>query len=156
MFVLFFLFWLILNGRVTLEIVIFGIVISAGVYLFTCFFMDFSPKKDLFLIKRIPLIIAYFIVLIVEIIKANIAMARFIFHPEILAEPVIVKLDVDLKTRFARTVLADSITMTPGTITTEIDGGAFCVHCYDKSFAEGLEECIFVRLLRRMEKNYEY
>ena len=155
MFVLFFLFWIILNGRITLEITIFGIVISAAIYLFICIFMDYSPKKDLFLVKKIPLVIAYVAVLIKEIIKANITMARFIFNREIIAEPVLVHFDSDLKTRLARTVLADSITITPGTITVEMDDGSFCVHCYDKSMAEGIEESIFVRLLRRMEKNYD-
>ena len=154
MFILFFLFWIILNGRITLEITIFGIVISAALYLFICFFMDYSPKKDLFLLKKIPLIIAYIAVLIIEIIKANITMARFIFNREIIAEPVLVRFDADLRTRLARTVLADSITITPGTITVEMDDASFCVHCYDKSMAEGINESIFVRLLRRMEKNY--
>lgn len=155
MFVLFFLFWIILNGRITLEITIFGIVISAAIYLFICIFMDYSPKKDLFLVKKIPLVIAYVAVLIKEIIKANITMARFIFNREIIAEPVLVHFNSDLKTRLARTVLADSITITPGTITVEMDDGSFCVHCYDKSMAEGIEDSIFVRLLRRMEKNYD-
>ena len=155
MFVLFFLFWIILNGRITLEITIFGIVISAAIYLFICIFMDYSPKKDLFLVKKIPLVIAYIAVLIREIIKANITMARFIFNREIIAEPVLVHFNSDLKTRLARTVLADSITITPGTITVEMDDGSFCVHCYDKSMAEGIEDSIFVRLLRRMEKNYD-
>ena len=154
MLVLFFLFWIILNGRITPEITVFGIVISAAVYLFICFFMDYSPKKDLFLLKKIPLIIAYIAVLIVEIIKANITMARFIFNPEIMAEPVLVRFNTDLSSRLARTILADSITITPGTITVGMDDGSFCVHCYDKSMAEGIEESIFVRLLRRMEKNY--
>ena len=155
MFVLFFLFWLILNGRVTVEIIIFGIVISAGLYLFICFFMDYSPKKDLFLLRKIPLVFAYIVVLIVEIIKANITMARFIFNPEILAEPVLVRFNAGLSSRLARTILADSITITPGTITVEMEDGFFCVHCYDRSLAEGIDESIFVKLLKKLEKNYE-
>lgn len=152
MFVIFFVFWLILNGRVTTEIVIFGLAISAAMYLFICKFMDYSPGKDLFILKKLPLMIAYFFLLIKEIIKANVVMAGFIFRPQVLAEPALIKFRTDLTTRPAMVALANSITMTPGTITVELQDGNFCVHCYDKSMGEGIENSSFVRLLRRIEK----
>ena len=152
MLVIFFLFWLILNSRVTLEIVIFGIVIAAGMYAFVCIFTDYSPKKDLLILKKLPLFIAYIFILIIEIIKANIAMAGYIFRPQIIAEPEIIVFTTDLKSNSARVLLANSITMTPGTITLELKDGNFCVHCYDKSMGEGIDESIFVRMLRRIEK----
>ena len=151
MFILFFLFWLILNGRITAEIVVFGVVISAAVYAFICKFMDYRPADDLRLIKRLPLFIFYFLVLVKEIILANIAMAQYIFRPQILAEPAIVRFHPDLKSRWARVLLADSITLTPGTITVRMEDGEFWVHCYDKSMGEGLDESCFVRLLRKLE-----
>ena len=152
MLIVFFLFWLILNGRVTLEIVIFGVVISAAMYAFICRFMDHSPGQDLFVLKRLPLVIAYVFVLIWEIIKANVVMAQYIFRPQIIAEPALVRFHSDLNTRLARVVLANSITMTPGTITVELTDGDFCVHCYDKSMGDGIDESVFVRLLRKIEK----
>ena len=45
MYVIFFLLWIIFNGRVTTEIVLFGLVISASLYWFICKFMDFSPRR---------------------------------------------------------------------------------------------------------------
>ena len=58
MFLLFFLAWVIFNGRITMEIVIFGLVIAAAVLAFVCKFMDYSIEKEkkfygkfLFLIK---------------------------------------------------------------------------------------------------------
>ena len=151
MFVLFFLFWLILNGRVTLEIVIFGVCISGAVYAFICRFMDYRPWMDLFLLKKLTLIIAFLFTLIREIVKANLTMARFIFSPQILPEPAIVEFQPDLHSRFARTLLADAITMTPGTITVEMTDSIFRVHCYDKTMGENLENSVFVNLLRRIE-----
>ena len=152
MYLLFFLFWLILNGRITLEIVIFGLVISAGLYAFTCKFMDYRPKVQLRLLCKAPLVIAYLFLLIKEIILANIAMAKFIFRPQVIAEPEIVTFRTDLQSNTARVVLANSITMTPGTITVRMEDGLYEVHCYDKSMGEGIEDSSFVRLLRRFEK----
>ena len=47
MVVLFFALWLIFNGRVTVEIVVLGLILSCAVYLFGVKFMGFSPKKEL-------------------------------------------------------------------------------------------------------------
>ncbi|MBQ8547563.1 MAG: Na+/H+ antiporter subunit E, partial [Lachnospiraceae bacterium] len=57
-----------------------------------------------------------------------------------------------LKTDLARTVLANSITLTPGTITVELTEDEFKVHCLDKEMAEGIEDSVFVRLLLKMER----
>ena len=56
-----------------------------------------------------------------------------------------------LKTDTARVVLANSITLTPGTITVTLEGDEFVVHCLDKELADGIENSVFVALLRRME-----
>ncbi len=44
MFFLFFFVWIILNGRITVEIVIFGLILSAVLFYFICRFMDYSMK----------------------------------------------------------------------------------------------------------------
>ena len=66
--------------------------------------------------------------------------------------PVIVQFRVPLKTRFTRVLLANSITLTPGTITTEIEDDILTVHCVDTVFSQGLESSSFVKMLERMEK----
>ena len=54
MVLLFFALWLIFNGRVTVEIVVLGILLSCAVYLFGVKFMDFSPKKELRYLRLMP------------------------------------------------------------------------------------------------------
>ena len=49
-------------------------------------------------------------------------------------------------------MLANSITLTPGTITVKLSGDEFSVHCLDKSLAVGLSDSIFVKLLMRIER----
>ena len=58
----------------------------------------------------------------------------------------------DLKSAPARIMLANSITLTPGTITVSLTGDEYVVHCLDKSLAEGINSSIFVTLLRRLER----
>ncbi len=152
MYVLFFLVWVIFNGQLTLEIAIFGAVIAGAMYWFLCRFLDYKPAYDLLFCKRAFLLIQYLITLIVEILKANVTVFKMIYSAEYELEPAIVHFKTDLKTTFARVLLADSITLTPGTITVALEGDEYTVHCLDKELAEDLDSSIFVKLLEKIEK----
>ena len=152
MLVVLFLLWLVFNGKVTLEIVLFGIGLSLAVYLFCWKFLEYSPKRELLALRLLPQGIGYFFVLIKEILAANFATISLIISPKYDVEPVLVTFCSGLKSDLAKTVLANSITLTPGTITVELTEDEFKVHCLDKDMAEGLADSVFVRLLKKMEE----
>ena len=151
MYLIFLAAWIIFNGAVTLEIVIFGVVISAAVFAFMCKFMDYSLKKELNVYKKSFAFIAYCILLIREIIKANLEIIPRILTIEEEMEPAIVKFHTKLKTDFTRMLLANSITLTPGTITIEMQGDEYTIHCLDTSLAEGLEDSEIEKALMKLE-----
>ncbi len=151
MVLLFFALWLIFNGRVTVEIVVLGIILSCVIYLFGVKFMDFSPKKELRYLRLMPRAIRYLVILLWEILKANFAVIRIILTPGREPSPLLCHFRVPLKTESARMILANSITLTPGTITVQMDGDEYVVHCLDQSFREGIEDSVFVHMLMEME-----
>lgn len=151
MFLLLFCVWVILNGRITMEICILGILVSAAVFAFLCRFLDYSVKKELLLFRLFPLFVRYLWVLVEEIVKANVCVLKIILSPELQPEPAVVYFDTRLKSGIARVMLADSITLTPGTITVSLEGNHYCVHCLDRELAQGLEDSVFVELLEEME-----
>lgn len=151
MFFVIFAVWLILNGKITAEICFFGIGISAALLFFMCRFMEYSLKKELLLFYLTPLLVRYFWVLVKEIVKANICVLRIILSPELQPEPAFVYFTTRLRSGMAKLLLANSITLTPGTITISVENDRFCVHCLDKELAEGMEESVFVDLLEEME-----
>ena len=151
MYIVFFALWIIFNGRITTEIVIFGLVIAAIMYAFICKFMDYSFKKELVYLKKIPYIIEYLYLLIKEIIKANFATMKLTLSSNYAIEPVLIHFESPVKTKTAKFLLANSITLTPGTITVSIVENEFTVHCLDKSLAEGIEDSEFVKILRKIE-----
>lgn len=155
MYTLFLAFWILLNGRITTEIVLFGVVIAAAVFAFTCKFLDFSIKKDFMLIKSAGLLIVFFFVLLREIAKANMDVLKLILSPRLQPEPAVVYFRSDLKTGIAKVMLANSITLTPGTMTVSIVDDVYCIHCLDKAFADGIEESVFVHLLRKLEEGWK-
>ncbi len=151
MFFLIFAVWLILNGKVTAEICLFGLGISAALIFFMCRFMDYSLKRELLLFRLAPFLVRYFWVLVEEIVRANVCVLRIILSPAMQPEPAFVYFETSLKGGMARTLLANSITLTPGTITVSVEGSRFCVHCLDMDLAAGMEESVFVKLLEEME-----
>ena len=148
---LFFIVWIIFNGRVTLEIVLFGIAISGLMFAFVCKFMDYSMEKERKFYKKFPLFCKYAVLLVKEIIKANLAVCYLILTRREVTEPVLVKVHTNLKTETARVILANSITLTPGTITVSLTEQELLVHCLDKSLSQGMEDSDFVRLLEQLE-----
>lgn len=151
MFLAFLLLWIIFNGKITLEILLIGLALSAVLFAFCCKFMNYSVSQDLRMYRLIPMACQYVIILIIEILKANRQVLYFITTPRYQVEPQIIHFTSRLKSEFARVVLANSITLTPGTITVNLEGNEFYVHCLDKEFAEGMEDSIFVELLEKME-----
>ena len=152
MFLIFFLSWIIFNGQITTEILIFGVVIAAAIFWFVCKFMDYSLKKELKLYRSAGFFLWYFLVLLKEIVFANIDVIKRVYTVEETMEPVIVKFRVNLKSDTARVILANSITLTPGTITVALEENEFTVHCLDESLAEGLESSVFVKMLEKFEE----
>ena len=151
MYILFLLLWIIFNGKVTTEIILFGLVIAGVVYAFCCKFMGYSPKRDWRILKKSGYILIYLGVLFREVVKANAATLKLILSPHVKVEPVIVRFRTDLRSRGARVLLANSITLTPGTITVSLKEDEYTVHCLDRRFSEGLSDGVFVKYLKKIE-----
>ena len=152
MFILFFAVWVLLNGRLDGQIAAFGLLISAAVYWFCCRFMHYSPKRDWDTVKRLPRLLTFFCVMLREIFRSAFALLPYIYGLK-EPDPAVVRFRADrLKTDMGRVFLANAITMTPGTITGDLDGeGVYLVHCLDRTMGEGLENSCFVEKLERWE-----
>lgn len=151
MYVLFLVLWIILNGQFTMEIFLFGVVIAAAMYAFVCKFMDYSFEKDIRIFRKLPYILLYILVLIREIIKSNISSIHLALSYRYEIDPVIVKFRTDLKSDTSKAILANSITLTPGTITVALEGDEFIVHALDIDLVKGIDDSVFIHMLRKME-----
>ena len=88
MLLLFFAAWIIFNGRITLEITLFGVVIAGVMFVFICRFMDYSPARERALYRKVPLLCLYALLLIKEIALANVTVCRMILTRREVMEPV--------------------------------------------------------------------
>lgn len=152
MYIVLFLLWVIFNGRFTVEIAAFGVVIVAAITWFMTKYLNYRLLAPSVAVRKTLQALKYFGILILEIIKANIQVIKIIVNMKYEVEPKIVRFRTTLKSNTAKTALANSITLTPGTITVNVVEDEFTVLCLDKDFSEGLEDSCFVKMLTKMEE----
>ena len=151
MYLLYFLLWVIFNGSLTLEIALIGIVVAGAVFAFTCAFMGHSIRREIALYRNMLYGIKYVVILVVEIVKANNYVMKMILTQREEVEPALVTFRTDLKTTTGRALLANAITLTPGTITVMLEEDHYLVHCLDRSLAPGMDSSSFVDMISHME-----
>jgi multicomponent Na+:H+ antiporter subunit E len=127
LFILTFLFWLLLTFEVSLGNLVAGALASLITsLLFSRYF--FTNVKKLIQPLRYFWLVVYLFIFTWECIKANFDVAYRVLHPAMPIKPGIVRVNTDLQSDFAKTMLANSITMTPGTISVDIIDNTLYVH----------------------------
>ncbi len=127
-FVLAFIIWMLLTWQIDTQVIIAGLIASAIVALL---FHEILPKEHLVFISptRIFWTLVYIPVFFYYIIKAKFDVVYRALHPKMPIKPGIVKIKTTLKTESGITALANSITLTPGTLTVDLtDDGFLYVH----------------------------
>ena len=119
-FCLCFLFWVLLTWSFTPQEMIAGAVVSLAEALFTSGFFIHENAFRLANPVRFGALVAYVFIFLGELIKANLDVARRCFGGCKEVNPGIVKVPVELEGDYAQAMLANSITLTPGTITLDI------------------------------------
>lgn len=145
-----YVFWIVLNGRFTWEIAWLGVVTTALAMLFLCKCCEWSLKKEWGVYRAVPLMAAYSGVMVWEIVKANFALAKVVYHEK--PEPIVRTVHTKLKTRLGRMILANSITLTPGTVTLSLKGDEIKIHCLTPEMADGLDHTVFEKRLEKIEE----
>ena len=151
MIALFFIIWIILNGRVTPEIVLFGAVFAALMSLFAHKVLGYSWDSDKSFFRNFPLYLKYVVVLLIEIIKAAFSVMKIALSGNPKPDPIVIEFNSGLKKDAQNVLLANSITLTPGTYTLFQEGDHFVVHCLIREFAEGMEDSSFIQILKKMK-----
>ncbi len=127
MFILALVFWLLITFRFTLPNLLVGSVAALACaaifskYYFHNVYKFLQPQRYFWFI-------VYLFIFVWACIKANFDVAYRVLHPSMPIRPGIVRVRTTLKSEFAKTLLANSITMTPGTITVDIIDDSLYIH----------------------------
>jgi len=128
-FITLLLIYLLLAGFL-IEEVILGIVVSAVLTFILSKYLDYSIDIT-FPVKLLKFVFIYIPVFIWKLVLANLDVARRVLSPKIPLNPGIVKVKTDLKGDLGKLTLANSITLTPGTLSIDVDDEHIYVHTLD-------------------------
>ncbi len=123
-----FLLWLLLTWTLNNENLILGGIIAVLTGLIFRHHLESIDFKFLHPLRLFWFFI-YIPVFTWEMIKANFDVAYRVLHPKMPIDPGIVRVKTQLKTPMGKTFLANSITLTPGTLTVDIDNDSLYIHC---------------------------
>ena len=145
------LIWLGLNGVISTEVLITGLIVTVIMsffYIGTGIFRDIRLKP-----KVLFALIAWFIIFSIELVKSNIDVMSRVITPRVRINPAVVEVKTELKSKLGRLALANSITLTPGTLTIDIEGDTLYIHWIDASNVdiEGATQ----KIVRKFEKHLE-
>jgi multicomponent Na+:H+ antiporter subunit E len=141
--------WLLLSGHYT--------PLLLGLGAASCVFVVMiAHRMDVIDREAVPLqltfgVFAYWIWLVKEIAKANYDVTRLILDPKLPISPQMIRVPASQKSDLGRVVHANSITLTPGTVSVEVEGSEILVHAISRAAAEGTLEGGIDRRVSKIE-----
>lgn len=144
--------WMILNNSLRMEIWLTGVAVSLLLAILLCGHcgvfqgVNLTPKAILYTV-------VYLFVFVFELVKSNVHIAFLVLTPSLPINPGIIRGKTILKSKMARLILANSITLTPGTFTIDFIGDTLYIHCVD---LEGEDQEAYAKsIIRKFEKYLE-
>lgn len=134
-------FWYLMSGFFDITHTIMG-VLSVGIVMVVNYklktFSFYDDETDIIKDLRFFYVPYYFGWLIVQIVVSGIEVAKILLSPSLPIQTSIVRFKVDFPNPHCKMILGNSITLTPGTLTVEINGDEFIVHAISPASFEGL------------------
>jgi multicomponent Na+:H+ antiporter subunit E len=151
---LYLLFWIVISENAKIETIFIGIIISLLVVTLNKDLMCINRKLNFR--KNSMLWISYTTLMLKEILVSNINVAKIVLSPKIVISPQIVTIRTKIKSDFNKTIFANTITLTPGTLSISMDGDKIDVHCLKGEYSKGLTNSAFEKIILKVEEgNYE-
>lgn len=140
--------WLAFSGHFEAEFLALGVIASVAAtaavnWLFHGVYdpMFSGPRRSYGWVSLAIVRFAFYIPWILwEIMVSNLYVAYLVLHPKLPVDPSLVEFDTSLTSERAQVLLAQSITLTPGTVTVDASNSKFVVHCLSAKSRDGLEE----------------
>jgi multicomponent Na+:H+ antiporter subunit E len=129
--------WLLLSGHYTSLLISFGLL-SVALVVLLALRMDVVDHEGHPLHLDPKALVIYWCWLLKEIFVSNIYVCRLIVNPSMPISPTVIALRSSQSSDLARVIFANSITLTPGTVTIDVDGDITEVHAITEEVARSL------------------
>jgi len=133
-FIILMVLWILLNWNFSTENMVYGLIVSLVLSIILSPFVPINFFYRNFFSDLLKILFLYIPKLIIEIIKANLNMAKIVLSPRLPINPGLIEQKTILpeKDTFKKLLVASSITLTPGTLTVNIDKDTYLIHVVEK------------------------
>jgi multicomponent K+:H+ antiporter subunit E len=145
--------WTLLENTFSAGVLVFGLILGLIVPIVTAAYWPDRPK-----LKRPIGVVSYVAIVVWDIIVANVIVAwTILFKANADMRPAWICVPLELRTPEAITILAGTITLTPGTVSADLssEGHSLLVHCLDAEDPDAVRDQIKTRYERRLKEIFE-
>ncbi len=149
LWLLLFFFWILLSGHTEPLLIGLGVVsCTIVVFIANRMYAIDHESHPIHLSMKIP---AYWLWLACEVVKSNIAVVKLVWHPQMPISPTVLRVKASQSTDLGKIVYANSITLTPGTVSMEVDDDEIEVHALTRELAEDLKDGVMDRRVAELD-----
>lgn len=145
--------WLLISGSFDWQHFVSGIVLMGILTLFWNQMTVDEVGRTRFSWHQAKLLLRYLFFLTLEILKANFSVAYIVLSPKMPISPGLIVLNYNLKRDLTRVLYGNSITMTPGTITVDLEDDRLLVHGMTKHHAFGVRNWYLYDIMKDLEES---
>ncbi|MEW5784344.1 MAG: Na+/H+ antiporter subunit E [Bacillota bacterium] len=151
-FILLMGFWLLISSKLHWQHLITGTLFSLVLtFVWAEVTIGEHSRATSFNAKQVFLFIYYMICLAWEVVSANLKVAAIVLNPKLPISPGLVIMRNELKRDLSRVLYANSVTLTPGTITVDLEGDLHIVHAFTRSAGVGVQDWYLFNIIKKIE-----
>lgn len=135
-------FWLILTPKISIRTVFIGVAVSLLIIVFSKDIAFTNKEMPAYSLKNLIVYGKFVLILLVEIVKANIDVALIVLNPTMPISPCFVKVPLKINNNIVKVIYGNAVTLTPGTLTIDIEEDGFIIHALTEEAAEGMKDSI--------------
>ncbi len=155
MFLSFWLFWIVITGSLQMQQLVLGSILAFSVAWFNNDIFFREDERSTLGVGTIMLYLRYIVHLLGAIVVANIQVVAIVLSPKMPITPGMVRFTRPFKKNLNKVILANSITLTPGTLTVLVEGDVFFVHALTYKNAENVAKWELADELAELEHTQE-
>jgi multicomponent Na+:H+ antiporter subunit E len=144
-------FWLAITGSFHWQSLLTGAIISFFVAYFNRYTAFSSRELSNIDFAKLYIFLIYIIILIGDIVVANLQVANIVLRKDMKIEPTIITVKSPVKSPPYKALFANSITLTPGTLTLDLVDDDIVVHCLTKEIAHGFLDWNMFKYIKLLE-----
>lgn len=152
LFIPLFIFWIILSPEISLQEIFMGVIVSLVIVVLNSNFVFKEDETSLYEMKNIKFFAIFLTKMLLEIIKANIDVAKIVLNPSLPISPVFIKVPVVFKKDFNKAIFANAVTLTPGTLSVDILEDGIVIHALTKAAAKSMYNSMMEQYIKKMEE----